>query len=68
MQHDRQFARQRAFARFISRCFAIRSAHAFNVENRATRLSMTLAASNKAVRTIASPTLLIRPVRSTSPD
>src|SRR5215472_12261764 len=55
-------------ARLTPRSFATRSAHAFNVENRVTRLSMTLAASNKAVRTIASPTLLIRPVRSTSPD
>jgi hypothetical protein len=27
-----------------------------------------LAASNSAVRTMASPTLLIRPVRSISPD
>jgi hypothetical protein len=56
------------FARFIPRSFATRSAHAFNVENCVTRLSITLAASNKAVRTIASPTLLIRPVQSTSPE
>jgi len=56
------------FACFTPRSFAIRSARAFNAENRVTRLSITLAASNKAVRTIASPTLLIRPVQSSSPD
>src|SRR5262249_39497965 len=56
------------FARFTPGSFATRSAQAFSVENRVARLSMTLAASNKAVRTIASPTLLIQPVRSTSPD
>jgi hypothetical protein len=39
-----------------------------NVENRVTRLSIKLAASNKAVRSIASPTLLVRPVQFTSPD
>ena len=56
------------FARFIPRFLAMRNAQAFNVENRVIRVRMTFAASNKAVRTITPPTLVIRPVRSTSPD
>ncbi len=47
---------------------ATRSAQALSVEKRTARVNITLAASNSAVRTMASPTLLIRPVQSTSPD
>src|SRR4051794_5835614 len=55
-------------ARRAPRRFATSSAHRLRVENLPARVSMTFAASYKAARTIASPTLLIPPVTSVSPD
>jgi hypothetical protein len=43
-------------------------AQRFSAENRIGRLSTAFAASYSAVRTIASPTLLMPPVTSVSPD
>src|SRR3954452_1358019 len=48
--------------------FATSSAHRLRVENLPARVSITFAASYKAARTLASPTLLIPPVTSVSPD
>src|SRR3954453_448781 len=56
------------FARRAPRRFATSSAQRFRVENLPARVSITFAASYKAARTIASPTLLIPPVTSVSPD
>src|SRR5215208_2882006 len=54
--------------RRMPRRLATSSAQRLRVENRPARVSITLAASYRAVRTIASPTLLIPPVLSVSPD
>src|SRR4051794_38322246 len=56
------------FARFRPRRLATSIAQRLRVEKRVGRLSTTLAASYRAVRTIASPTLLIPPITSVSPD
>src|SRR3954454_2068767 len=55
-------------ARFAPRRLATSMAQRLRAETRLVRLSITLAASYSAVRTIASPTLLIPPVTSVSPD
>src|SRR3712207_105247 len=62
------FLARATLARFTRRRLATSSAQRLSVENRVVRLSSTLAASYKAVRTIASPTLLTPPVTSVSPD
>ena len=56
----------RAF--FVPRRLATAIAQLFRGDMRTVRLSITLAASYSAVRTIRSPTLLIEPVTSISPD
>src|SRR3712207_5784542 len=56
------------FARFRPRRWATATAQRFRPENRLALVSMMWAAANRAVRTIASPTLLIEPVTSVSPD
>src|SRR3954452_8868697 len=55
-------------ARRMPRRFATSSAQRFRVENLPDRVSITFAASYRAVRTVASPALLIPPVTSVSPD
>ncbi len=47
---------------------ATRMAHAFNGNQRATRVIITCAASNSATRARASPALVMAPRRSVSPD
>jgi hypothetical protein len=56
------------FARFMPRRLATSRAHRLRAETRAVRVSIAFAASYSAVRTVASPTLLIPPVTSVSPD
>src|SRR3954454_12676820 len=55
-------------ARFMPRRLATSMAQRFNAENRPERVKMTFAASYNATRTVPSPTLLIPPVTSVSPD
>src|SRR5215218_10042678 len=55
-------------ARRMPRRLATSSAQRLRVENLPARVSITFAASYSAVRTIASPALLIPPVTSVSPD
>src|SRR5690349_22153110 len=55
-------------ARRAPRRLATSSPQRFRVENLPDRVSITFAASYRAVRTIASPALLIPPVTSVSPD
>src|SRR4051812_29707617 len=55
-------------ARFRPRRFATSRAQRFRLENRVTRPSTKWAASYRAMRTIPSPTRLVAPVTSVSPD
>src|SRR4051794_35041715 len=55
-------------ARRTPRRFATSSPQRFRAENLPALVSMTFAASYKAVRTIASPALLMPPLTSVSPD
>src|ERR1700759_3355928 len=55
-------------ARFRPRRLATSSPQRLSALNRVGRLRIALAASYRAVRTIASPALLIAPVMSVSPD
>src|ERR671912_1205717 len=63
-----RFLASATVARFMPRRLATSMAQRFSVENRPERVSITFAASYSATRTIASPTLLIPPVTSVSPD
>jgi len=56
------------FARRDPWRLAIRTAHAFMADHLVGGRRTTFAASNSAVRASPSPTLLIRPMRSISPD
>src|SRR4051794_35582608 len=56
------------FARFMPRRLATPVAQRLSAETPLTRVSIAFAASYSAVRTVASPTLLIPPVTSVSPD
>src|SRR5215217_4679718 len=56
------------FARFAPRRFATSKAQRLSAETPLLRVSIAFAASYSEVRTIASPTLLIPPVTSVSPD
>jgi hypothetical protein len=56
------------FARRDPWRLAIRTAHAFMADHLVDGRRTTFAASNSAVRASPSPTLLIRPMRSISPD
>jgi hypothetical protein len=58
------------YARFITKLFlaAIRRPHRLMVDHVVVRPSSVVAASYNAVRVMASPALVIWPVRSISPD
>ena len=68
MHYEASLRASATFAFFIPCRAATRSAHALSAEKRTVRLSITLAASNRAVRAMVSPTLMTHPVRSISPD
>jgi hypothetical protein len=68
VQRHGELAGERHLGFLHARGVATRMARALRCDQSAARVSRVLAASYSATRTAAAPTLLIRPVRSTSPD
>ena len=68
MQNDRELARDGDFGLAEPLRLASLIPQAFKADHFGTRVSSTLAASNRYVRSIASPHFEIRPVQSTSPE
>ena len=56
------------FARFVPRRCASLTPQSFSADHLLTRVSSTCAASNRATLAVASPTLLMAPALSVSPD